>query len=104
MNKLKQLRKENKKTQDELAKYLHISQSNYGKYELQEIEPNIDTLTKLADYYNVSLDYLIGRDYKNEFAYLTDNEKIILNSFRQMNKDNQIKFIAHAQGILIAQN
>lgn len=102
--KLKELRKQNKKTQDEVAKYLHISQSNYGKYELQEIEPNIETLKRLADYYNVSLDYLIGREINNEFAYLQDNEKALLTAFRQMNKDNQLRFLAQAQGILIAQN
>lgn len=74
---LKELRKENKKTQLELAKLLHTTSQSYGRYELETSEPTIDTLCKLADYYGVSLDYLIGRDYSSEFSYLTEQEKIV---------------------------
>ena len=87
--KLKQLRKEAKKTQVEVANYLNISQSNYGKYELEEIEPNIQTLIKLADYYRVSLDYLIGRDYKNELGYLTEQQTMAVQGYLKLNPDNQ---------------
>ena len=102
--KLKELRNENKKNQTEIASSLHLSQQTYAKYELGQLEPSISTLCKLADYYNVSLDYLVGRDFTNEFIYLSDYEKNLITAFRQMNKENQIKFLAQAQGILIAQN
>ena len=87
--KLKELRKEAKKTQVEVANYLHISQSNYGKYELEEIEPNIQTLIKLADYYKVSLDYLIGRNYKNELGYLTEQQTMAVQGYLKLNPQNQ---------------
>lgn len=102
--KLKELRKENNITQEEMAKKLNIATSTYGGYELETSEPTIDTLCKLADYYGVSLDYLVGREYANEFAYLSEQEKIIVTTFRQMNNDNKLRYIAEGQGILIAQN
>lgn len=59
-NKLKELRQKNNKTQSELAEYLKVSQSNYSKYELGLIEPDIQTLVTLSKLYNVSIDYLLG--------------------------------------------
>ena len=102
--KLKELRKENKKSQDEVAKFLNLNQTSYGRYELGTSEPTIDTLCKLADYYGVSLDYLVGRDYSNEFGYLNEQEKAIITAYRKMNNDNKIRYFAEAQGILIAQD
>ena len=101
---LKELRKENKKTQEELAKLLNTTRVSYGRYELETSEPTIDTLCKLADYYGVSLDYLVGREFAYEVGYLTDNEKNMLAMFRQLNKDNQTRIIGETAGILIGQN
>lgn len=61
MTKLKELRKALKQTQTDLAIYLGITVSAYGNYELGQREPDIKTLNKLADYFNVSVDYLLGR-------------------------------------------
>lgn len=58
---LMKLRKEKKKTQDDVANFLGISRPAYGNYENGKREPDIETLTKLADYFDVSMDYLIGR-------------------------------------------
>lgn len=102
--KIKELRKENKKTQTEIASSIHLTQQTYAKYELEQLEPSIDTLCKLADYYGVSLDYLIGRDYSSEFSYLTEQEKIIVATFRKMNDENKLRYIAEGQGILIGQD
>lgn len=101
---LKELRKESGKTQLEIANYLSINQSNYGKYELGKIEPNLEILYKLADLYKVSLDYLVGRDFMDELGYLNKNEKELILMFRQMNQDNQLMYFAEAKGILLAQN
>ena len=59
---LKKLRKEKKYTQADLAKYLGITVSAYGNYELDQRQPNLETLQKLADFFGVSVDYLLGRD------------------------------------------
>ena len=54
-------RKLNKLTQRQLAEQLGITQPSYIRYENGSAEPNIDTLIKLADIFDVSVDYLIGR-------------------------------------------
>ena len=59
---IRNLREDNDKTQTELAEYLNIKQTTYSKYELGKINIPIEMLIKLADFYDVSLDYLTGRD------------------------------------------
>lgn len=58
---LKELRKERKKTQTEMAQYLGIVLRAYQYYESATNYPNIPGLIKLADYFGVSTDYLLGR-------------------------------------------
>ena len=61
MNRLKELREDRDIYQKDIAKYLSIDQSNYSKYELEKINIPVDTLKKLADYYDTSIDYLLYR-------------------------------------------
>ena len=58
---IRNLREDNDKTQEEIADYLNIKQTTYSKYELGKINIPIEVFVKLADYYGVSLDYLVGR-------------------------------------------
>lgn len=58
---IRNLREDNDKTQKELANYLNITQTNYSKYELGKVNIPIKVFIKLADYYDVSVDYLLGR-------------------------------------------
>ena len=57
---LKLLRKERKVSQKELAEYLGISIRGYQFHESDDNEPNIISLTALADFYGVTIDYLVG--------------------------------------------
>ena len=50
----------------ELAEYLNIKQTTYSKYELGKINIPIEVFIKLADYYDVSIDYLVGRSIKKK--------------------------------------
>ena len=61
-NKLKFLRTQKKLRQVDVANYLNISQQAYANYERGAREPNQETLVKLAEYYGVTTDYLLGRD------------------------------------------
>lgn len=54
------LRKEQKLTQGEAAKALGISLNSYQRYETDEREPTAPVLVKMAQFYHVSLDYLVG--------------------------------------------
>ncbi|WP_235379426.1 helix-turn-helix domain-containing protein [Pseudoflavonifractor phocaeensis] len=58
---LKKLRLEKKIPQKELAAYLGISIRGYQFYESEDNEPNIKMLIALADFYGVTIDYLVGR-------------------------------------------
>ena len=64
---LKELRKKKGISQLRLATDLNTTQNTISRYETGEREPGIDELIKIADYFNVSVDYLIGR---------TENTKI----------------------------
>jgi transcriptional regulator with XRE-family HTH domain len=59
---IRTLRKQRGWTQAELAKKLKIKQYNVSDYEIGRIEPNVNTLIKLANAFDVSLDYLVGRN------------------------------------------
>lgn len=58
---IRDLREDQDWTQTYVAEQLGIRQTTYSKYELGKILVPIDMLIKLADFYNVSLDYLVGR-------------------------------------------
>ena len=60
---LQDLREDRDISRKELAAYLNISLSTIGMYEQGRREPNIEMLIKIADYFNVSLDFLVGRDF-----------------------------------------
>ena len=65
-NRLKQCRKEKKLTQSEVAIYCDITEKTYQNYELMTREPKLEILIRIADVFNVSLDYLVGRTDKKQ--------------------------------------
>lgn len=62
MNHLRELREEKGLLQKELAQKVGFSQKNISDWETLRTEPNITALIKLADYFETSIDYLIGRE------------------------------------------
>ena len=58
---LKECRKEKGYTQCQVAIYCDITEKAYQNYELMTREPKLDILIRIAELYNVSLDYLAGR-------------------------------------------
>lgn len=61
--KLRELRTEHGLSQKELAELLNIKPNTYSQYECGVRQISLDALIVLADYYNISLDELVGRDY-----------------------------------------
>lgn len=57
---IRELRKENSLTQKKIADLLHVGQRTYADYESGKTRLPIDSLIILANYYNVSLDYITG--------------------------------------------
>ena len=88
--KLEELRKEKQQTQAEIAEIIGITQSNYSKYEANKTSPDIKTLCQLADYYNVSLDYLCEHETKNQLNYgQIDEAHKIAHNILQALPDNE---------------
>lgn len=74
---LKELRSKKGISQQGLAEAIGISQQSVNKYENHKIEPDIATLIKIADYFDVTLDYLVGRtDENGKNVQLSDSERI----------------------------
>ncbi len=63
---IRNLREDNDKKQQELADYLNVRQTTYSKYELGKINIPIEVFMKLADYYDVTIDYIVGRSQKKK--------------------------------------
>ena len=63
---LKELRVEKGATQKEVADFIGCSSLVYSRYEREVREPDIDALCKLADYFNVTVDYIVCRTDKKE--------------------------------------
>ena len=103
MNKLKELRKIEKLTQNEIAEKNDIPLTTYKRYENGERTPNIETLCKLADYYNVSLDYLVGRDFGNGLGYLTETQLQFVKTFLALNQANQMNAVVYVATMLANQ-
>ena len=61
MERLRTLREENEKLQKEVAKELNMKQQQYQRYENGTTEMSVTLLNILADYYNTSIDYIVGR-------------------------------------------
>lgn len=62
---IKSLREDNDLTQKELSNFLNISQVAYSYYELSKRSIPIELLSKLADFYHTSVDYLLYRTDEN---------------------------------------
>lgn len=63
---LKQCRKEAGLTQWEMAVYCDITEKAYQNYELMTREPKLEIISRIAERYGVSIDYLVGRTDKKE--------------------------------------
>ena len=89
---LKYLRTSRGITQAEFAKAMGLSPSTVGMYETGEREPNFETEEKIADYFNVSLDVLRGKDTRTSALDLD-----------RLSKDNQARLMAYYQALLDTQ-
>lgn len=63
-DKIKELRKSKRINQMTLSKYLNVSKGAIGMWETNKREPDIQTIKQIANYFNVSLDYLLENEFK----------------------------------------
>ncbi len=57
---LKELRRESGATQRQIAEYLGLKQQTYSRYETGLLQPSLPVMEKLSNYYNTSVDYIMG--------------------------------------------
>ena len=89
---LKRLREEAGVSQKLLAEAIGVSQQSINKYENHNIEPDIGTMIRIADYFNTSVDYLIGhtdirRKIESVDSYqLNKQESKVIDRFRTLSR------------------
>lgn len=92
---LKLLRKEYGISQQRLADAIGISQPSINKYENHNIEPDIEILKRLADYFNTSIDYIVGyteirrKIEHTEIFHLNQRESEMITRFRSLTNDEK---------------
>jgi len=96
---VKKLREEIDISQQTLANAVGVSQQSINKYENHDIEPDIDTLKRLSNYFRTSIDYLVGHtDIKNK-AEITKEHELneveweIIESFRTLSPHHKSSFL-----------
>lgn len=80
MNRIKELRLQKNITMSQASKDLNIPYTTYVNYEKEEREPNSEMLIVLANYFNVSVDYLIGRSNSKEATFKLKSPNITENT------------------------
>lgn len=85
-------------TQSELAKELEISPSSIGMYEQGRRKPSFELLEKISDYFNVDMDYLMGRsDIKNKYQLEIKNKTMNANTGKEKLKEIKNEKISEQQ-------
>ncbi len=102
---LRDLRKEKNCTQRQLAEILGLTANSVCEWEKSRSEPSIETITHLAQYFNVSTDYLLGRtdDFGTPVSLhqdLTDEEQSFLDLFRRLSRGERVRLLAFAAGLV----
>ena len=86
----KELRLEKKLSQDKIAEDLDISQPLIAKWESHQSTPAPEMLDYIADYFNVSVDYLIGRSkYKNLEADNSELDNVLFSKAKDLTDDEK---------------
>lgn len=88
---IKKLRDEKNISQIDLAEYLGISQQALSKWENNKTEPDNDSLIKIAQYFNVSTDYLLGNSESrnNLQPYESELEKVLFSKAKELSDEDK---------------
>ncbi|WP_237268857.1 helix-turn-helix domain-containing protein [Thermoanaerobacterium thermosaccharolyticum] len=89
---IKELRKKKGLTQKALASYLGISDRAIGYYENEQRTPPPDILQKIADFFNVSVDYLLGRTDKKNIDAANDIDERLHKVMKELGPDVLLAF------------
>lgn len=96
MNNLKKIRNEKKITQIRLSIAAEVSQETISAYESGKAMPSAETLIKIADFLNVSIDYLLDRTDNPIINRKIDHESEIIHILNGLNKEQKEDVIKYA--------
>lgn len=82
---IQELRKKNDLTQQELAKRVGISHPQIVRYEKKDVQPPADVLGRMADVFNISIDYLVNGD-KSDKVEQTLKDAELIKHFKQLDQ------------------
>ena len=104
-NIIKNLRLENNLKQQDLARILKTAQCTIAKYESEQLEPNINTIQALANYFNCSVDYILGRESEDSVIIVSDKQKSEIEElYEKLNRQNKIMVMGYITALLQKQN
>jgi transcriptional regulator with XRE-family HTH domain len=93
-----ELRKKKGWSQTELAKQVSASREAIGKYERDEAQPSVETAKKIADAFDVTLDYLVDEEAIPTFDKITVNR---IKSIQQLDEENKSHVFAMLDAFLL---
>ena len=102
---LKELREERHLTQNDIAKEIKTSQTNIGRWEKELNEPAASFLIRLADFFQCSIDYLLGREddlgnitiHTEKPAPLPQDEQELLNIYQALSPAHRSQILEYAR-------
>lgn len=104
-NRIKELRKKHRMSQIRLSIELEVSQEAVSAYENGKCYPSFQSLLKLSEIFNSSIDYIMGLSDKNiSPSSISENERILLNDFKKLDELRQEKAISYVQGLYDSMN
>ena len=87
---LRELRKDNNISQKRLSNFLNFGYTAIANYESGRNQPSLDTVKKIAQFFGVTVDYLIGgSDYPRSEKDITEKEEELLMIFRRINDEER---------------
>ncbi len=98
---LKKYRNKYNRTQADMAKFLKITTNAYQNYELGKRTPDLDTLIKLADYFHVTVDTLLGHETDRylDMSFLTDAQTKLINKIKDISDLDCAKLESYLDGM-----
>lgn len=97
---LKQLRNNLGYTQEQLAQKLGITKSRLGMYEIGKRKPDFETLELIADFFNVDMNYLLGKTNKTTRLEFDIIKQTILKNYNELNLEGQNKLKDYSEDLV----
>ena len=104
-NRIKELRQKHHMSQIRLSIELEVSQEAVSAYENGRCYPAFQTLLKLSEIFNSSIDYIMGlSDENTKPVSISEKENVLLSLFRKLDEVKQEKSISYIQGLYDSDN